>query len=329
MANVLVSLAVGKILPFGGVCQRLRTSVPDCMGSANVLLNQEAIHRLHGSLSCHAQWRQPMKTLLRFATILALAQSAQAADIEAGKRLAETVCAACHGVTGISVSDTVPNLAGQRSRYLEAQLKFFKDGTRKEPGAVSRAALMNAVAAQLSAEEIVNVAAYFESQPGAAPGAKSGLLPNIAVTKMAFPEEYGRFFRKYYTINFPAANEVRFYYANDIALRAAKAGTPLPDGSILLAEVFTAKLDGNKKPATGPDGFYLPDKLTRYTGMEREADWGTDIPELLRNENWNYAIFTSPKQPQQGVNQAECLACHKPLSDVSYTFTLKQLSATK
>jgi hypothetical protein len=62
--------------------------------------------------------------------------------------------------------------------------------------------------------------------------------------------------------------------------------------------------------------------------MEREADWGTDIPELLRNENWN-AIFTSAKQPQQGVNQAECLACHKPLSDVSYTFTLKQLSATK
>ena len=121
-----------------------------------------------------------MKALMLLAMILAAAQSAQAADIEAGKRLASTVCAACHGPTGISVSDTVPNLAGQRARYVEAQLKFFKDGTRKEPGAVSRAAIMNAIASQLTAEEIADVAAYFESQPGAAAGAKSPLLPNIA-----------------------------------------------------------------------------------------------------------------------------------------------------
>ena len=37
---------------------------------------------------------------------------------------------------------SIPTLyAGQRARYLEAQLKFFKDGTRKEPGTVSRAAI--------------------------------------------------------------------------------------------------------------------------------------------------------------------------------------------
>jgi cytochrome c553 len=68
-----------------------------------------------------------------------VAHSAQAADLEAGKRLATTVCAACHGATEIGVSDTVPNLAVQRARHLEAQLKFFKDGIGKEPGAVSRA----------------------------------------------------------------------------------------------------------------------------------------------------------------------------------------------
>ena len=146
-----------------------------------------------------------MKTLTCVAAILIVAHSSQAADLEAGKRIASTVCAACHGATGISVSDTIPNLAGQRARYLEAQLKFFKDGTRKEPGAVSRAALMNAIAAQLSASDISNLAAYFEAQPGAAPGAKSALLPNIATTKLAFPEDYKQSFTKYHTINFPAA----------------------------------------------------------------------------------------------------------------------------
>jgi hypothetical protein len=103
----------------------------------------------------------------------------------------------------------------------------------------------------------------------------------------------------------------------------------LPDGSILFAEVYSAKLDATNNPVTGADGFYVPDKLVRYTAMEREAGWGNDVPELLRNENWNYAIFTTAKQYQQGVNQAECLACHKPLSNVSYTFTLKQLSTAK
>lgn len=270
-----------------------------------------------------------MKAMIPLIVILPATQAAHAADIEAGKQLATTVCAACHGPSGISVSDTVPNLAGQRARYIEAQLKFFKDGTRNEPGTVSRAAIMNAIAAQLSAEEIANVAAYFESQPGAAPGTKSALLPNIAATKVAFPKDYKEAFTKYHTINFPAAKEVRYYYANTAAVAAAKAGKSLPDGSVLFAEVYSAKLDANKNPITGADGFYVPDQLLRYTAMEREAGWGDDIPELLRNENWNYAIFTTGKLYQQDVNQAECLACHKPLSSVNHTFTLKELSTAK
>ena len=47
---------------------------------------------------------------------------------------------------------------------------------------------------------------------------------------------------------------------------------------------------------------------------------------MLRNEDWNYAIFTLDKKHRAGVNQAECLACHKPFDKVSYTFTLKQLT---
>jgi cytochrome c553 len=269
-----------------------------------------------------------MRGLIRLGMILVVAQSAQAADIEAGKRIATAVCAACHGENGVSVGETVPNLAAQRASYLEAQLKFFKDGTRKEPGAVSRAAIMNAIAAQLGLEEIANVAAYFASLPGAPAAAKSPLMSTVAATKVAFPEDYKQSFTKYHTINFPASKEVRFYYANAAALTAAKAGKPLPDGSVLFAEVYTAKLDGNT-PVMGGDGFFVPDKLLRYTAMEREAGWGKDIPEILRNENWNYAVFTLAKQYQAGVNQAECLACHKPLSNESYTFTIKQLSAAK
>src|SRR5881397_1546790 len=100
-----------------------------------------------------------MKKMLGLSVLLAVAPFAQAADIEAGKAKVATVCAACHGANGVSVSDAIPNLAAQRAGYLEAQLKALKDGTRKNP-------IMNAIAAQLNAEDMANAAAYFASLPG-------------------------------------------------------------------------------------------------------------------------------------------------------------------
>src|SRR5215471_2772603 len=254
-----------------------------------------------------------MKKVLGSAIFLAVAQIAQAANIEAGKDLAAVVCAACHGANGVSVSDALPNLAAQRAAYIEAQLKLYKEGTRKAPGATNPTITMQAIAAQLSAEDIANTAAYFASLPGAAVGAKSPQLPNLAKTGVTFPEGYKESFTKYHTINFPATKQVRYYYANKAAVAAAKAGKPLPDGSVLFFEVYAAKLDDDK-PVTGADGFFVADKLILYTAMAREAGWGKDIPEMLRNDNWNYAIFTADKQHRAGVNQAECLACHQPLN---------------
>jgi cytochrome c553 len=269
-----------------------------------------------------------MKKALALSILLTVAPVAQAANIEAGKTTAENVCAACHGANGVSVTDAIPNLAAQRALYLENQLKAFKDGMRKPTGPTSPTALMSAIASQLSTEEIANVAAYFAALPGAETGVKSAQLPNVAKTRVTFPEGFKDVFTKYHSINFPATKQVRYYYASPVAVAAAKAGKPLPDGSVLFVEAFAAKLDGDNKPVTGPDGFYVPDKLLLYTAMARDAGWGNEIPEMLRNENWNYAIFTTDKQ-HRGINQAECLACHKPLNNVSYTFTLKQLSEAK
>jgi cytochrome c553 len=263
-----------------------------------------------------------VKKLLGMSIVLAVVPVAQAADLEAGKAKAAAVCAACHGTNGVSVSDTIPNLAAQRAGYLETQLKALKEGTRKNP-------IMNAIAAQLSPADMANVAAYFAAQPGAGTGAKSTFLPNVAKSSVTFPEGYQSSFTKYHTINFPATKQVRYYYANKAAVQAAKAGKPLPDGSMLFAEVYAAKLDADQKPVMGGDGFFVADKLLFYTAMARGPGWGKDIPDMLRNEDWNYAVFTLDKQHRPGVNQAECLACHKPLDKVSYTFTLKELAAAK
>jgi cytochrome c553 len=261
-----------------------------------------------------------MKLFITVLIALTLSPAAIAADIEAGKAKVQMVCAACHGAAGVSVSDTIPNLAGQRPTYLETQLKALKEGTRKNQ-------IMNAIASQLSADDIANVAAYFSAQPGATAGTKSDFLPNLAKTNVTFPEGYASSFTKYHTINFPATKQVRYYFANDTALKAAKDGSGIPNGAMLFVEVHSAKLDTDKKPMMGGDGFFVADQLLFYTAMSRDAGWGKDIPDMLRNDDWNYAAFTPAKQHRPGANQAECFACHKPLDKTSFLFTIDKLTA--
>lgn len=299
----------------------------DKVGAARAALCGMAL----GTLTNRREGSMNMRNL-RIFVALALAPVTQAAaqqgDVATGKAKAEEVCAACHGANGVSVSDTIPNLAAQRAAYIASQLRAFRDGDRKAPNATSSIATMAAIANQLSQAEIVSVAAYFASLPGPAAGAKSAQLPNVAKTNLKFPEDYKATFTKYHTINFPATKQVRYYFANKVAVEAARAGKPLPDGSYLLAEVYAAKLDADQKPVMGADGFFVADKPLIFTAMAREAGWGKDIPPMLRNEDWNYAVFSLDKQ-HRPINHAECLGCHVPLNNMSYTFTLKQLAGAK
>lgn len=98
--------------------------------------------------------RTPIALLL-----LTLACGANAQDIEAGKKKATEVCAACHGPDGNSATADFPRLAGQHRDYLAKSLRDYKSGARKDP-------VMNGFAAALTAQEIANLTAYFASQGG-------------------------------------------------------------------------------------------------------------------------------------------------------------------
>ena len=78
--------------------------------------------------------------------------------IEEGKSLAENSCAQCHGIDGISVSDELPSLAGQRIVYLYRELISYQQGRR------SNLAMREAVA-YLDSEALLNTAIYYASLP--------------------------------------------------------------------------------------------------------------------------------------------------------------------
>lgn len=107
-----------------------------------------------------------MKACQIGAILLAIASfvsiPANAGDAEAGKAKS-AVCAACHGADGNSVNPTWPSLAGQHATYLVKQLQDFKAERRVD-------ATMAGMVANLSQEDMDDLAAYFESQtPKAVP----------------------------------------------------------------------------------------------------------------------------------------------------------------
>jgi len=94
---------------------------------------------------------------------LALLSPARAADIAAGRARA-VPCLACHAAAAVALNPAIPLLDGQRERYLQWQLVFFRSGRRQS-------AIMAPLAADLSDEELRNLGAYFASLPRALPPA--------------------------------------------------------------------------------------------------------------------------------------------------------------
>jgi cytochrome c553 len=221
-------------------------------------------------------------------------------------------CRACHGPNGISSSAVIPNLAGQKADYLVAQLLAFKKGDRKN-------SYMTVVAGQLSETEIPKFAQYWSSQPAAPESPQAAKALPAIPSRMSLPARFPSGYSVYETINDADSGVVIKRYANRVALRAARTGAELPDGSVIVVANYTAEKDASGALKAGA--------VRSYAGMESRAGWGDSVPALLKNGNWDYAAFNADGSRKDQLNQALCLACHKPVAADGYVFTMKALRA--
>ena len=83
-------------------------------------------------------------------------------DPAKGKPIATQVCAACHAADGNSTQAANPVLAGQHAEYTLKQLQNFKPQGGKP--AERPSPVMAGMVATLSADDMRNLAAYFEGQ---------------------------------------------------------------------------------------------------------------------------------------------------------------------
>lgn len=79
-------------------------------------------------------------------------------DPELG-RMKSATCTACHGADGKGIAPNYPVIAGQYADYLAHALEQYRSGERSN-------AIMMPMAANLSDDDIADLAAYYASLPG-------------------------------------------------------------------------------------------------------------------------------------------------------------------
>ncbi len=94
-------------------------------------------------------------SVLIAAGVLATAPT-YAADVAAGKKVAESGCADCHGDDGKGDADN-PALAGMAVDKFTAAIKEYQTGKRTKDAKMAKAAK------KLSEADVANVAAYYAS----------------------------------------------------------------------------------------------------------------------------------------------------------------------
>jgi plastocyanin len=139
--------------------------------------------------------------------------------------------------------------------------------------------------------------------------------------KVAFPANF-KSGVLYNVIDRYDQKEVHQQYTSREAIEAAKAGKPLPAGTVITSANYKAVLDTEGNPIRDAKGNFVAGELDRVVVMEKRAGAGDAYPENLRNGDWEFAAFTAdgkfnPQAPAPPV----CMACHKPHERLDYVKT--------
>jgi cytochrome c553 len=104
--------------------------------------------------------------LLGLACLFAAHPSDARSEKAPGQKLAEVLCAKCHGVDGNSTSPHTPNLAAQPAPYLARQMRAFRNRTRYTAAAMKD---MWRVSSRLTDRQIRELAEHYSKQALQAP----------------------------------------------------------------------------------------------------------------------------------------------------------------
>lgn len=144
--------------------------------------------------------------------------------------------------------------------------------------------------------------------------------------RVQFPASYAQTFTNYLSLDrVQNDDQIIRLYANSVATEAAAKGAELPDGSILVGEIYAAKKGSDGRVLKSALGHRIRDKKVAVAVMEKRGGWGAAHPEELRNGDWEFAIF-SPDGKRLNKDLNTCRQCHAPLKETQHLFSLEHLA---
>lgn len=145
--------------------------------------------------------------------------------------------------------------------------------------------------------------------------------------QIAFPQGYEKW-TLYATVDRYDSKQYRELYTSAEAVKAVREGRPIPEGTVIVMAIHSAKLDDKGVPQKDAKGRFIKEKLNGVTVMEKRKGWGASVPDEWRNGDWQYASFTHEGKPnaKANANIKNCFVCHKPHEKQDFVISLAQLS---
>ncbi len=157
-------------------------------------------------------------------------------------------------------------------------------------------------------------------------GAAVGLaaIAHAGGDRVKFPESFDKGVL-YTTVERTDIKQVRELFTSAEAVAAAKAGQPLPDGTIITMVHYKAKVDAAGNLEKDANGRLIKAEPAGFGVMEKKAGWGAAYPEDVRNGDWEYQTFKADKTVNDKAELNKCFACHKPQAKGDYLFSYEAM----
>ena len=152
------------------------------------------------------------------------------------------------------------------------------------------------------------------AEPEPAPAAAAA---GPADGELALPADYTSWTSFLSGIEKAETKQIRDIYINSTAA-GVEAGQPLPDGSVLVMEIYAA--------VESPEGLGKGD-LSKIFVMEKQAGWGTGA--AAPTGSWVYSAFEADGTRVANADYSTCRGCHLPFPNLDFVPRLDEYLAAR
>ncbi|MEH6469704.1 MAG: cytochrome P460 family protein [Halopseudomonas sp.] len=142
---------------------------------------------------------------------------------------------------------------------------------------------------------------------------------------VAWPGDYKQSLSHYYSGDRTAnGKQIIRAYANKAAMAGKQADGNFPYGSVVVGELYVAKLNDKEEAIISSLGRRIVDKMAAIVVMQRGEGFDEQYPDALKVGDWEFAVF-SPDGKRLDKDVTGCRTCHHPLSERGFLFSDEHL----